>query len=317
MPRKNHRLIQITAAAIVLIVAGRGILQRLASPVGGSNQAAAATSTPVESHSDPAEEIHRPSADSDSSMSEPASLDDPVSTLLGLGLETVHTVSSLGNDLLDELAGLTIEEELAIGLEADRETRSRHRVVNDPVQQARIERLAAPFLKARERQRIGYRFAVLDEGSVNAFAILGGSIYIHRGLLEALHSDDELRFVLGHEIAHVDRRHCVKSMTAILRTQQAAGGLGATLAGLAYQAVALGYSEDLEFEADAWSYRQMRRQGIARDQCLSGLLMLQRAFGSDGDGRSRSPTAFEHVENHFRSHPRLRDRLDRLKNQEP
>lgn len=317
MPRKNHRLIQITAAAIVLIVAGRGILQRLASPVAGSNQAAAATSTPVESHPGRTEDTHRPSADTDGSISEPASLDDPVSVLLGLGLETVHTASSLGNDLLDELAGLTTEEELAIGLEADRETRSRHRVLKDPVQQARIERLAAPFLKARERQRIGYRFAILDEDSVNAFAMPGGSIYIHRGLLEKVHSDDELRFVLGHEIAHVDRRHCVKSMTVILRTQQTAGELGATLAGVAYQAVALGYSEELEFEADVWSYQQMRRQGIARDQCLSGLLMLQRAFGSDGDSRSSSPTAFEHVENHFRSHPRLRDRIDRLMDQEP
>jgi predicted Zn-dependent protease len=52
----------------------------------------------------------------------------------------------------------------------------------------------------------------LDEGTVNAFATLGGNVYMFRGLLEKLPNENALAMVLAHEIAHIKHRHPIRSM---------------------------------------------------------------------------------------------------------
>ncbi|MEN6358050.1 MAG: M48 family metalloprotease [Armatimonadota bacterium] len=58
--------------------------------------------------------------------------------------------------------------------------------------------------------RFEYRFKVVDDPDVNAFALPGGYIYVNTGLLEMVDSDDELAGVLAHEIAHVAHHHATK-----------------------------------------------------------------------------------------------------------
>ncbi|MCE5323817.1 M48 family metalloprotease [bacterium] len=55
-----------------------------------------------------------------------------------------------------------------------------------------------------------YRFKVVDDPDVNAFALPGGYIYVNKGLLEMVESDDELAGVLAHEIAHIAHHHTTK-----------------------------------------------------------------------------------------------------------
>lgn len=54
-----------------------------------------------------------------------------------------------------------------------------------------------------------YTFKVVFEKSINAFALPGGPIYVHTGLMEAA-NEDELAGVMGHEIAHVVMRHSTR-----------------------------------------------------------------------------------------------------------
>lgn len=63
-----------------------------------------------------------------------------------------------------------------------------------------------------ENSEFEYQFEIVDDPSPNAFALPGGYIYISRGLLVLMESEDELACVLGHEIIHVDDRHSVKQM---------------------------------------------------------------------------------------------------------
>lgn len=237
--------------------------------------------------------------------------------LIGIGVEVGHEVSRQGNDMLDEVAGLSLAEELAAGRQAYGLVAARYRLQPATETVARLERLAQPFLQRRARQDVPYHFAVVEEPTVNAFAHLGGYVYVYRGLLDLVTTDDELRFILGHEIAHCDLRHCVKNMTVVVRMQQAGGALAARLAGAAFQAIAIGYSQDLEFEADLWSYRQMRCAERSHEQSLQGLRLLQRNCAvKSPDGRGTGgPSPLEHLANHFRSHPPVAARLSQLEPQ--
>ena len=263
-----------------------------------------------------APEFESASVEQDSELSEaydkPADNSDPIGSLLGFGFKTLHSMSKVGNEMLDQLAGLTIEEEVEIGKLAFEETVSLHSVVSDEDELARINRLAKPFLGKRKRQQIEYTFTIIDDKTVNAFAHLGGFVYVNTGLLAAVRNDDELRFIIGHEIAHVDRRHCVKSMTVAVKVGQSGGDLAGVIAALAYQAIAVGYSEEFELDSDQWSYRQMRSFGRTNQQSISGLKLLESKFGSNGDQHAHGPMVIEHLEDHFRTHPRIGDRISRL-----
>jgi predicted Zn-dependent protease len=91
---------------------------------------------------------------------------------------------------------------------------------------------------------------VLDSPNVNAFAVPGGTIFITRGLLERMRNEAELAGVLGHEIAHVLRRHHLKAIQK---------GAQAALAG------------------DALQMALRERGGAARDKLI--------AFGTEMYGR--------------------------------
>jgi predicted Zn-dependent protease len=81
-----------------------------------------------------------------------------------------------------------------------------------------------------ERPNLPWTFTVLDSPMINAMALPGGYIYITRGMLERINSEDELAGVLGHEIAHVTARHAAQQIS---RSQLAQFGLvlGAVVAG--------------------------------------------------------------------------------------
>lgn len=312
MPALSNRIMQFVAIAVIVVVVGRAVYHRFGTT---SSEAAVVdqnVSTPTAAdHND-----NQSTADVENSSDDlpTATLgnDDPIGALFGIGFDVAHKATQMGNNALDHLAGLSVAEEIQIGRDAWQETISHHKVLKKPQQQSRIERLAAPYLAERDRKDIDYRFTILDDDTVNAFAHLGGYVYVNRGLLDAVHDDEELAFVIGHEIAHVDRRHCVKNMTVVVRAQQAAGGLGGTMASLAYKAISVGYSEDFELDADQWSYHVMRKLGHTHEESLRGLKMLEREFGADGDHHAHGPVIIKHVEDHFRTHPRIADRLAQL-----
>lgn len=325
MNTSGRGLIQITAIAIILIVVGKSFYNRFNSTGADAAEETVAVVEPDDTQhkGDPNDTGGKDDVTTDPhdhgddvpGRTIPTADDvrnDPIGSLVGIGFDVAHTATRVGNDMLDKLVGLSVKEEIEIGREAFEETTSRHKVIQDAQQISRIERLAAPFVAARERKQIQYTFTIIDDDAVNAFAHLGGYVYVNRGLLDAAKNDDELEFVLGHEVAHVDRRHCVKNMTVILRAQQATGGLGATLAGVAYQAISVGYSEDFELDSDAWSYAQMRARGRSHEQSLKGLRMLERVFGPDGDHHAHGPVVIKHIEEHFETHPRISDRIAAL-----
>ncbi len=140
-------------------------------------------------------------------------------------------------------------------------------LVQNPGLEAYLSQLGQRLANHSPRANITYQFRLADIPEANAFALPGGRIYVSRGLLPLLNTEDELAAVLGHEIGHVAARHSVRRQTASvplapLRIAAALGGatasivsprLGQLVAGLGQLPGAFAmaaYSRDQEREAD-------------------------------------------------------------------
>src|SRR5215212_3095239 len=122
-------------------------------------------------------------------------------------------------------------QELAIGQQSHAEIIQQFGVYDEKPELNRlVDRIGHELASKSERPNLPWTFTVLDTPIVNAMALPGGYIYVTRGMLERINSDDELAGVIGHEIAHVTARH---SAQQISKQQLAQFGLvlGAVVAG--------------------------------------------------------------------------------------
>jgi predicted Zn-dependent protease len=140
-------------------------------------------------------------------------------TPIGLGLLTACAIGVGGSEVeRGALAAEQVEEQIGL--------------VQAPELQRYVEAVGGRLAEASARSEIRYRFHLLDMPEPNAFALPGGFIYVSRGLLAYLNSEDELAAVVGHEIGHVAARHHVKQALADapLAPLRIATGLGGALA---------------------------------------------------------------------------------------
>lgn len=171
-----------------------------------------------------------------------------------------------------QLTTMSESQEIALGKDNDADVVAALGLCDDERLTAVVETVGAKLAAQSERPGLPWTFRVLDDPTVNAFALPGGFVYVTRGLLVHLRSEDELAAVLGHEIGHVTARHGVVQLR---KTRVAAasvgvfrvldpnlrhvGGIAASTAGLAL----LKYSRDDEHEADSLGLRYVGRAGYA------------------------------------------------------
>jgi predicted Zn-dependent protease len=80
-------------------------------------------------------------------------------------------------------------------------------VHDDYVLQDYVQRVGDRLARVSERPDLDWKFTIVDTDDVNAFATLGGYVYISRGILPYFQSEAELAAVLGHEIGHITAEH--------------------------------------------------------------------------------------------------------------
>lgn len=250
----------------------------------------------------------------DESVEKENTPDDLVSDLFDLGREVMKTA----DDVVQEVMGLDVDEERKLGAIVNREVRAAHRVVDPPGMQQRIEKLAEPLLASRDRKGIEYTFTIVEDESVNAFALPGGYIYLHTGILDFVANDVELQSILGHEIGHVDLKHCVNGFTAVVRSDQISGGVATIPVSALYNFYHLQFSEEDEFAADKYSYLRMRKLGHSKEAALScerHMIEYHESLGitnSEDDPDSIPEVLEKEFHDHFRTHPPSRERLKML-----
>lgn len=164
---------------------------------------------------------------------------------------------------------LSKSQEVDLGQQAAQDINRRERVVNSGPQYERLQRVAARILPLAQRDYdVPYSVQLIDSKEINAFALPGGPIYFYRGLMELAETDDEVAAVLGHEAAHVVKRHSVKQIsdaqTKGILAQVflgRAGDLAQIAAGLALQVDQLRFSRGDESESDRVGFQYLVEAG--------------------------------------------------------
>ena len=152
---------------------------------------------------------------------------------------------------------LSQDEEIRVSRQFRREARQRLKFIEDPEVALYTDRIGRRILEAVGNTRYPYRFFVIEDGSMNAFAVPGGSIFVHSGLIQRVETSDELASVVAHEIVHVNARHFA-TLSSNTDATMLIGMLGVFLAPVlgpvALAGPALAMSRQLEFS------RQMEEQ---------------------------------------------------------
>src|SRR5687768_16095576 len=104
-------------------------------------------------------------------------------------------------------------QEIEMGREADQQIGAAYGLYPDEDVQRYVAGLGKDLAAGSERPNLPWTFRVVDDPSVNAFALPGGFIFVTRGLLSHMTSEAELVSVIGHEIGHVTGRHSVEQLS--------------------------------------------------------------------------------------------------------
>ncbi|PIT83516.1 M48 family metalloprotease [Limnohabitans sp. 15K] len=248
-----------------------------------------------------------------------------------LGMQPAWTqnnaLPTLGNS-----EGISLGAERKLGDRIARELYRDPDYLEDPVLDEYIQRLWAPLVKAAVargelspelQERFAWRILLGRDRSVNAFALPGGYLGVHLGLIAVVSSNDELASVLAHELSHVTQRHIARSMDeqgkmtplligsmilgalAISKNPQAATGLmvGGQAAAIQSQ---LRYSRDMEREADRVGFGVLADAGYDTQGFVGMFAKLQQAAGVNDNG------AFPYLRSHPLTTERIADMQSRL-----
>ncbi|MGX0135462.1 beta-barrel assembly-enhancing protease [Cupriavidus metallidurans] len=260
------------------------------------------------------------------------------------GLRSANTVvESSGNQLPDlgdpSTASLSPDMEKRLGDRIMRDIRRDPDYVSDPLMNDYLNALGYRLVQAARRQNIsgsngsgtfatGFELFGVRDRSINAFAMPGGYIGVHTGLLVQSETESELASVLGHEIGHVMQRHIARGITNqnqsmwIALASMVLAGLAATKSGDAAAALAMGgqgaavanqlsFSRGAEREADRVGFQIMTAAGFDPQGMPDFFQRLQRVMGISDNS----------VPAYVRTHPltseRIADMQDRVSHVPP
>ena len=106
----------------------------------------------------------------------------------------------------------SIEKEIALGKQLAQEIAREAKVVEDPLLSEYVNRLGQTLARNSDA-KVPFTFTLLDAENLNAFALPGGFIFVHTGLIKVAETEAELAAAMAHEIAHVAARHMTRQAT--------------------------------------------------------------------------------------------------------
>ncbi|XTZ10758.1 MAG: M48 family metallopeptidase [cyanobacterium endosymbiont of Rhopalodia yunnanensis] len=166
-----------------------------------------------------------------------------------------------------------------------------------------IERIGQRLAPASERPNLPYTFQVVDDISINAFATMGGFVYINTGLISTAENEAELASVVAHEVAHITARHSITQMRDMALSQGLMSAAGLKENRIVQLGVQLGlnlpHSREAELEADRLGLRNLRNAGYATIGMVTFMQKLMQQNGSS-------------VPNFLSTHPATSERLRAL-----
>jgi predicted Zn-dependent protease len=233
---------------------------------------------------------------------------------------------------LGEGEAISVAAERQLGDRIIRELYRDPDYLEDAVLDEYIQKLWTPLVNAAAargelspelRERFAWRILLGKDRSVNAFALPGGYLGVHLGLIAVVTSRDELASVLAHELSHVTQRHIARSMESQGRMTPwvigslILGALAASKSPQATQALVVGgqaaavqsqlsYSRDMEREADRVGFGVLSEAGYDPRGFVTMFGKLQQAAGVNDNG------AYPYLRSHPLTTERIADMQSRL-----
>ena len=219
------------------------------------------------------------------------------------------SVSSLGAITL-----VSVEQEIAVGRQANAQFRKETPELTDAATLRYVRDVTRRLSRVASGPKYPYSVAIADTHQINAVALPGGPIWIHRGVLEQATNESQVASVLAHEIAHIAKRHAATQLTTVAMTKWSlnflgsllgnAGGAGGAQVAAEFLAsgAALKFSRADEREADRVGMALMSRAGWDGRGMVEMFEILKKASGRD-------PSM---VEAFFSTHPSPQERIKDL-----
>ncbi len=196
---------------------------------------------------------------------------------------------------------LSEEDEMKMAEQVHQELLKQVRLVEDRSLNDYVNRLGQSLARRSERPNIPWKFYVVNDKTINAFATLGGRVYVHTGLIAATTSEAQLASVIGHECGHIVGRHGLENVkrASSMKTQGAVigatilgaifGGQQGAEAGMAIGSMVAGgflmkHSREAEREADFLGLYNIKNAGYNTGGMIEMFQMLQQV--SKGGGGS-------------------------------
>jgi Zn-dependent protease with chaperone function len=187
---------------------------------------------------------------------------------------------------------LSRDQEIQLGKQAAAEVERSMEIVHNEAVEAWLNRIGGQLAKQPQANAYPYYFKLLNDESINAFALPGGPMYVHTGLIRAADDESEVAGVLAHEMSHVALRHGAAQMGKAQTWQTIAGLAGAAAGnGIIGQAVQMGsgfgvasvlskFSRGYEQDADLNGARMMASAGYNPIELASFFEKLEAQLGS-------------------------------------
>lgn len=201
---------------------------------------------------------------------------------------------------------VSVAEEQQLGEKFALEIEKQHKIVKDPEVQSYIDGVGKKLLVGVRKVEFPYTFQVVQDDSINAFAIPGGHTYVNTGLIKAAETEAELAAVMAHEINHVVARHSTRQMTQqygynlitglLLGNQGELSKLAADMFGKAGH---MYYSREMETQADILGVETMYKAGYNPQ----GMVTFFKKLAAAGQGDPGKIAKF------FSSHPETAERI--------
>ncbi|MEB3249974.1 MAG: M48 family metallopeptidase [Merismopediaceae bacterium] len=194
-----------------------------------------------------------------------------------------------------QLSNLSPRQEVHLGQQINQQlfNQGQFRPVRNRPLNEYINEIGQHLAQNSDRPDLPYTFQVVNDRAINAFATMGGFVYINTGTILAADNEAELASVIAHEIGHITARHSVTRMRDMALSQglmTAAGLQESTIVKMGVQlAVNLPMSREAEMEADQLGLKMLTRAGYAPIGMVNFMKKLQSKGGSPPEILSSHP----------------------------
>jgi Zn-dependent protease with chaperone function len=205
--------------------------------------------------------------------------------MLSAGIADAQTKIKAGFNLFSP------QDDVNVGQQSAVQAEQQLPMLNDAQTNAYLNRIGQRLAANAGGPQFQYRFRVVNQSDINAFALPGGFVYINRGVIDTASNEGELAGVVAHEISHVALRHGTHQASKAYLAQAGISILGGilgghvgagaaqiinTVGGIGLNAVFLKYSRDLETQADIRGAQIMAASGYNPSDMVAFFQKLER-----------------------------------------